>query len=1204
MRKILLRVLCLIAAFCAVAGAIACKGDPAETEGKFTITYQSGEGAGRAYSVETDAGEHTLLTYTELNFTAPDGKEFDYWQIGNPETAKKQAGDKITVSANVTIVAIWKNTGETPPSQQEYVVTYQPGEGSGTISSVTVAAGEYTLPTYTEVNFTSPAAEYEFDYWQIGNPETAKKQAGDKITVSANVTIVAIWREVIVTDAETTLAIGKTIDLGSLFTDVTLGKDVTWQITRGSDLVSLSVGGDNVQAVRSGTAVLKATANGGDTYSVKLECRPAATVEEAVDFVVEVPTGRDIKVLQITDTQLVDSTQASMSGLNDLYKPEKFEENCFKYIREAVNRTNPDLIIMTGDNVWGSFDDNGSALTALIGVLDGFGIPWAAVYGNHDNESEKGAIWQNEQYQFSENGLFLRGVTDGNGNYTVGLKQGGEVKRVFFMMDTNLCSGAFEPEVNHVTTTMGFTDGQVNWFERTSAAILAADAGVKVSMAYHVPNYAYTQAMQQYDASLNGTYYYTLGLDVAARDGDFGSSNLMGYNNAGGVIDYVNNAVKTYGGKTLVEIFKAANVDSTFVGHQHDISLSMVYEGIRWTFGLKTGIYDVTNRQNLGGTLITVGENDAAVSVKHVYYDEDYQAYRDELPQNVTFGGAVIAGKDQLIYPQTPQRTGVVKEYIAGYGAYRIDSVVQGYVYIDKSLIADKQSVTFSFYVPSSSTARLGWPISAFAVMQRGSGSTYYYQPYSETGTETSSDSRNVNYNYDEWTTVTVDLKVNGERCSEVFGWVIAPGNAIYIKDVSFTDLPEKSELPVNITVKKDGVEDAAATAVTDGVKSELAATYYTAGDVLDIKDYARKYTPAGYRLDVSNSVLSVTVPESGSIDFVVAYYTYVEEPVVGTGNLVTTLLSDGNATSYLSSDIGELFVNGETLIFNCKNPSYANRIVFDSEFVKECFTQGYTNIKIKYYVSALADGAWIKIGPQIKNGTTFNYLSARSSQPWLSMSYTIDNMVETIWEITPYELSCIDFDNGDKLAIEDLGAGSTKTQVVITHIEFCQPNKAYNLLSDVNLFNETSGVMATGEVCPTGDCWQQYLDISASDAEKYGYTGKYINLYRHGWDESFIYFKKDFLDAMLNLGYTKLTVVTDGTATNGVSAKVRYCNYTPSNSKSTFSEIKASDAVKPGELLTFTYDLKDTAISDYLSINVGGNLAVKLYIYEISFSK
>ena len=90
----------------------------------------------------------------------------------------------------------------------------------------------------------------------------------------------------------------------------------------------------------------------------------------------------------------------------------------------------------------------------------------------------------------------------------------------------------------------------------------------------------------------------------------------------------------------------------------------------------------------------------------------------------------------------------------------------------------------------------------------------------------------------------------------------------------------------------------------------------------------------------------------------------------------------------------------------------------------------------------------------------------------------------------------------------------------------------------------------------------------------------------------------------MLNMGYTKLTVVTDGTATNGVSAKVRYCNYSPSNSDNPFSKVATSEAVTPGELLTFTYDLTNAAISDYLSINVGGYSAVRLYIYEISFSK
>ena len=90
----------------------------------------------------------------------------------------------------------------------------------------------------------------------------------------------------------------------------------------------------------------------------------------------------------------------------------------------------------------------------------------------------------------------------------------------------------------------------------------------------------------------------------------------------------------------------------------------------------------------------------------------------------------------------------------------------------------------------------------------------------------------------------------------------------------------------------------------------------------------------------------------------------------------------------------------------------------------------------------------------------------------------------------------------------------------------------------------------------------------------------------------------------MLNMGYTKLTVVTGGTATKGVSANIRYCKYTPSKSDDPFTTFATSDAVTPGELLTFTFDLKDIEISDHLSINVGGNQAVKLYIYEISFSK
>lgn len=1203
MKKVVLMILCVLTTLFMCVGCSILK-DPSQSQtpnqpsNGYTVIYQAGEGSGRAHMVSVENGEHVLLDYAEIDFEAPADKQFDYWQIGNPKTAEKQAGEKINVTADVTIVAVWKAI------PKEYTITYQPGEGGGAINSINVFDGDYTLLDYEEAGFTAPENK-EFVCWQIGVPKIEEKQAGDVIEVSSDLVIVAIWS--VKTDAKMNLAVGKTIDLGSLYTDETMGKDVEWTIVSGAEFVDLAVGGDNLQAIEEGTAILQATA-GQETYSVKVTCEVADEVEQVVDFVVEVEDGRDVKVLQITDTQLVDSTQASFSGLNDLYKPENFEENCFKYIREAVERTEPDLIIMTGDNVWGTFDDNGSALTALINVLDSFDIPWAAVYGNHDNESEKGAIWQNQQYQFSENGLFLRGVTDGNGNYTIGIKQGGEVKRVFFMMDTNLCSGAHNPATNYVTTTMGFTNDQVDWFKRTSGAILDADETVKVSMGYHVPNYAFTLAAKQYDEYLTDTYYYTLGLDVPAKDGDFGTNLAMGNNNAGSVIDYANDAVKTYGGETLVEIYKNANVDSVFVGHQHEKSLSIVYEGIRWTYGLKTGIYDMTNRENMGGTLITIDDESNALSVKHVYYDEDYQAYKDNLPENFSVAGAVVGGKDGKITPTLAARTSATKEYIAGYGAYRIDSTIQGEFNIDKSLIAGKKCVTFSFYVPSTSTARLGWPISAFSIMQT-SESKSHYQPYSANGVETSSNERNVYYNYDEWTTVTVDLKVEGEYCHNRFSWIIAPGNAIYVKDISFTDLDPKSEAAVNVTVNKDGAVD-----TDDTIKNQITAfineMYYVAGDVIDVKAFAKEITPKGFKLDVKNSVLSVEVPEEGSIDFIVSYVTYVEEVVEGRGNLATRLVSSGLATStYNEVNKGQLFHYGTEnyLHFNAWS-GYGNYIKLDSDYVKESFAQGYTNIKVKYYVSPFG-GGWVKIGPRKYDGTTnaSSYLTSREKEPWLSATYdSVDNLYEKIWELSPMEIASFNFDAGDQLWIGEMASGSGKTQIIFTHFEFVKPNKAYNLLSDPNLFNATKGIATMYDGCEQDNsvhpgCWVQHIDISAGATEKYGYTGKYINMKRQGWCDMGFYLDKTFVDGILASGQTKLNIVAARTKD---SMNVSVYDFNAQTAELSQGVGATSTTTEDNGLVTFTFDLTGKTFTDNMFIYLGGDIDGAVYIYEISFGR
>ena len=156
------------------------------------------------------------------------------------------------------------------------------------------------------------------------------------------------------------------------------------------------------------------------------------------DFVVQLGDKRKntkIKLLQITDMQFIDSMQRRTPdrlriGEINAWIPENFDKQCGNQIRSLITQTNPDLIFITGDMIYGSFDDKGSTFEWFCVFMDSFEIPWAPVFGNHDNESVKGVAWQCEKLQKSKNCLFRRGNVSGNGNYTVGIATGDKLIRV------------------------------------------------------------------------------------------------------------------------------------------------------------------------------------------------------------------------------------------------------------------------------------------------------------------------------------------------------------------------------------------------------------------------------------------------------------------------------------------------------------------------------------------------------------------------------------------------------------------------------------------------------------------------------------------------------------------------------------------------------------------------------------------------------
>ena len=216
----------------------------------YTVSFAANGGTGTMADVTGISGEYTLPAN---GFTAPAGKQFKAWSVGGVE---KAAGDTITVNANTTVTAIWENipvtyytvtfdsnggsavtaqsieagqkaTKPADPTkdgydfkgwtlngsaydfntavngnitlvatweQQQvvpttYTVSFAANGGTGTMADVTGISGEYTLP---ENGFTAPDGK-QFKAWSVGGVE---KAVGDKITVTADTTVTAVWETI------------------------------------------------------------------------------------------------------------------------------------------------------------------------------------------------------------------------------------------------------------------------------------------------------------------------------------------------------------------------------------------------------------------------------------------------------------------------------------------------------------------------------------------------------------------------------------------------------------------------------------------------------------------------------------------------------------------------------------------------------------------------------------------------------------------------------------------------------------------------------------------------------------------------------------------------------------------------------------------------------------------------------------------------
>lgn len=243
------------------------------------------------------------------------------------------------------------------------------------------------------------------------------------------------------------------------------------------------------------------------------------------DFALRFPESRKtgkIKLLQITDMQIIDSEQLRTPDRlrkDEIiaWSPDRFDENFGNHVKSLVAQCRPDMIFITGDMVYGSFDDSGRMFEKFCAFMDSFAIPWACVFGNHDNESYMGVEWQCNLLENTRYGMFKRGNVSGNGNYSVGICVENELVRVLHMLDSHGClspAGVYPDQLELVKEN-------TNLINKMQGRTVPGFIG----MHYQTEEYRKAELYKGYVTEDREDY--TIGVDVEAKDDDFGAKTQI-----------------------------------------------------------------------------------------------------------------------------------------------------------------------------------------------------------------------------------------------------------------------------------------------------------------------------------------------------------------------------------------------------------------------------------------------------------------------------------------------------------------------------------------------------------------------------------------------------------------------------------------------------------------------------------------------------
>ena len=309
---------------------------------------------------------------------------------------------------------------------------------------------------------------------------------------------------------------------------------------------------------------------------------------------------RDFVILNFTDPQLSDEE----------WNEDRFEGRLLtETVTRLVETVRPDLITVSGDLAW---SNQYVSYRRFADLMESFGIPWAPVFGNHDQEhGPEGMKKAAEILLDRPHCLFSLGDPAlGFGNYTIGIEENGRLIHEILMMDSHNVLPRLNDKGEEYLAWAELIPEQFAWY-REAVAEAARRGARETSIILHIPLYAYRDAAR---AALKPEIDPA---SVPCGDGEQVGCWNEGYEDSFGVL-YEGICSHPEDNGFFEEIVKAGSTKTVLCGHDHVNSLSVRYRGVLLLFGLKTGAGCYWNEKLNGGTVLTV-DSDGHMTARHCF---------------------------------------------------------------------------------------------------------------------------------------------------------------------------------------------------------------------------------------------------------------------------------------------------------------------------------------------------------------------------------------------------------------------------------------------------------------------------------------------------------------------------------------------------------------------------------------------------------